>query len=212
MHSLLSSGQSNPAAFRAALAVVSPTDRDAWIDLVLGLDGLPTDDASLPRGCVPYLPCPIDALILIADRAAVQASDVFIDIGSGAGRATVLMHLMTGAAAIGLEIQPPLVLVARDLSTRIGASRVTVVEGDAALTIGTMMNGTVFFLYCPFSGDRLSKVLAALESIAQTRPIRVCCLDLPLPACPWLGLSSQPAKGLDIYSSEGTQPPVTAGR
>lgn len=169
---------------------------------MLGLRGIAFDDgASLPRGCVPYLPSPIDKLIEIAEHADVQASDVFVDVGSGVGRATVLMHLMTGAGAIGLEIQPPLVLASRDLSTRVSAERVAVVEGDAALITGLIMIGSVFFLYCPFSGDRLAKVLADLESIAQTRPIRVCCLDLPLPACPWLALSSQPSEGLDIYRS-----------
>ncbi len=199
---MLSRRQGSPALFRAALAAVSVADRDAWLDLVLGLHEVAADDgASLPPGCVPYLPSPIDKLIEIAEHADVQPSDVFVDVGSGVGRATVLMHLMTGAAAIGLEIQPPLVVASRDLSMRVAAERVAVVHGDAALTAGLMMIGTVFFLYCPFSGDRLEKLLADLESIAQTRPIRVCCLDLPLPPCPWLTLSSQPSAGLDVYRS-----------
>lgn len=200
---MLSRRQGSPAVFRAALEAVSGADRDAWLDLVLGLHEIAADDgASLPPGCVPYLPSPIDKLIEIAEHADVQPSDVFVDVGSGVGRATVLMHLMTGAAAIGLEIQPPLVVASRDLSTRVAAERVTVVHGDAAHTAGRMTSGTVFFLYCPFSGDRLDKLLADLESIAQTRPIRVCCLDLPLPPCPWLTLSSQPSAGLDVYRSD----------
>lgn len=201
MRSQLVRGQASPSAFRAALLAVSPADRDAWIDFVFGLHEIPADDASLPRGCVPYLPSPIDKLLQIAAHADVQPGDVFVDIGSGVGRATLLMHLLTGAAAIGLEIQRPLVLASRDLSARVGAERVAVVEGDAALTTGLIMIGSVFFLYCPFSGTRLAEVLADLESIARTRPLRVCCLDLPLPACPWLTLSSQPSEGLHIYRS-----------
>jgi SAM-dependent methyltransferase len=201
VRSQLAQKQASPPAFRAALEAVAPADRDAWLDLVFGLDEIPADDASLPRGCVPYVPSPIDKLIQIAEHADVQASDVFVDIGSGVGRATALMHLMTGAAAIGLEIQPPLVEASRELSTRVGGGRVSVVEGDAAITTGRIMSGSVFFLYCPFSGDRLARVLAEVESIARTRPIRVCCLDLPLPACPWLALSSQPSEGLAIYRS-----------
>lgn len=202
MRSRLRRREGTPSLFRAALASVAPADRDAWIDLVFGLRGIPPDDdASLPRGCVPYLPSPIDKLLQIAEHADVQPSDVFVDVGSGVGRATVLMHLLTGAAAIGLEIQPPLVLAARDLTSQLGAERVAVIEGDAALTAGLVMIGTVFFLYCPFSGERLAKVLAGLEGIAATRPIRVCCLDLPLPACPWLALVSRPSEGLEIYRS-----------
>jgi hypothetical protein len=113
------------------------------------------------------------------------------------------MHLMTGAAAIGIEIQPRLVLASRDLTTRVGTERVTVIEGDAAATPGLGMVGSVFFLYCPFSGARLANVLAEIESIARTRPVSVCCLDLPLPACSWLALSSQPSEGLAIYRSTG---------
>lgn len=202
MRSQLATRQTSPTLFRAALASVAHADRDAWLDLVLGLCEIPDDDATLPRGCVPYLPSPIDKLLQIAEHANVQPTDVFVDVGSGVGRATALMHLVTGAAAIGLEIQPSLVVASRDLSARLGAERVVVIEGDATLTAGLMMIGTVFFLYCPFSGARLAKVLAGLEDIAQTRQIRVCCLDLPLPACPWLTLSSQPSEGLDIYSSQ----------
>jgi SAM-dependent methyltransferase len=191
----------DPSHFRVALASVPPADRDAWLDRVFGLE-IPSDDsASLPPGCVPYLPAPIDTLIQIAEHADVQASDVFVDVGSGVGRATVLMHLLTGATAIGLEIQPSLVHASRELTKRLGTEQVSVVEGDAALTTGLMLIGTVFFLYCPFSGERLTKVLADLESIARTRRIRVCCLDLPLPECPWLALFSQPSPGLAIYLS-----------
>jgi hypothetical protein len=60
------------------------------------------------------------------------------------------------------------------------------VHGDATELAGYITIGSVFFLYCPFSGERLSKLLGDLEVVAQTRPIRVCCVDLPVPACAWL--------------------------
>jgi SAM-dependent methyltransferase len=211
MRAGLSRDDASPGLFRAALATVAPADRDAWLDLVLGLSELPDDAPALPRGCVPYLPSPVARLIEIADHADVQATDVFVDVGSGVGRAAVLMHLLTGATAIGLEIQPPLVVASRELSARVGATGVAVIEGDAADTTGEMSIGSVFFLYCPFSGDRLMRVLAGLESIAQRRPIRVCCLDLPLPACPWLALASQPSAGLEIYRSTPVTPVAMAG-
>ena len=201
MRSLLLTAKASPAVFRAALTAVSPNDRDAWLDLVFGLEWIPEDDPALPRGCVPYLPCSVDALLQVADHAGVQASDVFVDVGSGVGRAATMIHLATGATAIGLEIQPDLVLAARELATRLSAERINIVEGDAMHTAGRMMIGTVFFLYCPFSGDRVEKVLADLEPIAQTRQIRICCVDLPLPARPWLELMAQPSAGLAIYRS-----------
>jgi|SRR6185437_2790977 len=201
VRSMLERGQQDPSAFRAALLSVPPTDRDAWLDLVLGLGELPDDGPELPRDCVPYLPCPVDALLRMVDQAPVRASDVFVDVGSGLGRAAALVHLLTGAAAIGLEIQPGLVHTARELATRLLVPRISYVEGDAAKLAGFITIGSVFFLYCPFSGDRLAKVLAQLESIARTRPIRVCCVDLPLPPCSWLTLEPQLSGDLAIHRS-----------
>ncbi len=201
VRSLIVRGQQDPSAFRAALLGVPPTERDAWLDLVLGLGELPDDGPELPRDCVPYLPCSVDALVRMVEQAPVRASDVFVDIGSGLGRAAALVHLLTGAAAIGVEIQPALVDAARDLASRLLVSRLSYVEGDAAKLAGLITIGSVFFLYCPFSGDRLTKVLADLELIARTRTIRICCVDLPLPPCSWLTLEPQLSGDLAIYRS-----------
>lgn len=201
IRSLLSSAPPAPAELRAALMRIPPADRDAWLDVVLGLDSLPDDGPALPRGCVPYLPCGVDVLLRMVEHAEVQASDVFVDIGAGVGRAAALVHLVTGASAIGLEIQPALVHAAREMVARSGLSSVAQVEGDAAQLAGFITTGTVFFLYCPFSGERLEKVLDELEAIARTRQIRVCCVDLPLPARPWLTLVSPASEDLEVYRS-----------
>jgi SAM-dependent methyltransferase len=194
-------GQHDPDAFRAALLSVAPTARDAWLNRVLGLHDLPDDGPDLPRGCVPYFPCSVDALLRIVEQARVRSSDVFVDVGSGPGRAAAFVHLLTGAGAIGIEVQPGLVCAARDLTTRLALSRVSFIEGDASTLTGFSAIGSVFFLYCPFSGERLVKVLGELEVVARTRMIRVCCLDLPLPPCPWLALDSPLAGDLAIYRS-----------
>lgn len=194
-------GLHDPASFRAALLSVPPGERDDWVDRVLGLGELPDDDPELPAGCVPYLPCSVDALLRVIEQARVRASDVFVDVGSGLGRAAALVHLLTGASVIGLEIQPRLVLAARDLAARLLLSRASYVEGDAAELAGFITIGSIFFLYCPFSGDRLAKVVADLESIARTRTIRVCCVDLPMPACPWLVPEPPIAPDLAVYRS-----------
>lgn len=189
-----------PLAFRAALLAVPPDARDAWLDRVLGLDALPDDGPELPRGCVPYMPCGVDALLEVVDRANIGPTDVFIDIGSGVGRATALVHLLTGASAIGIEVQSALVQAARDVA-RVVSSSVSTVHGDAVELAGRMMTGTVFFLYCPFSGERLQRALGHLDAIAQTRPIRVCCVDLPLPACAWLVAEPAPTGSVIVYRS-----------
>lgn len=212
MRSLLSSRQATPALFRAALTDVPPAERDAWLDRVLGIDELPEDGPDLPRGCVPYLPCSVDTLLRMVEHADVHATDVFVDVGSGLGRAAALIHFLTGAAAIGIEIQSALARSSRDLTRSLNASRVAVVEGDAVELAGLMTIGSVFFLNCPFSGDRLQTLLDALEPIARTRTIRLCCVNLPLPERPWLAPLSAPSGDLAIYRSTYARPFASARR
>jgi hypothetical protein len=201
VRSRIEHGLHDPTAFREALLGVPYAARDAWVDRVFGLGELPEDGPSLPRDCVPYLPCGVDALLRVVAQAHVGSSDVFVDIGSGVGRATVLVHLLTGARAIGLEVQPALVVASRELATRLAASRVSTVEGDAAELRRFISTGSVFFLYCPFSGDRLARVLASLEAIALTRSIRICCVDLPLPPCRWLTPEPPLSGDVAVYRS-----------
>jgi len=178
-------GAVTPAEFRSALASVPATERDAWANVVLGLETGPDEDGpDLLRGCVLYLPAPVDTIVRAAELASVQATDVFVDIGSGAGRAMALMHLLTGASAIGIEIQAGLVEKSRALARSL--DRVRVVHGDAVALTRSMTMGTVFFLYAPFSGMRLDSVLDDLATLAKTREIRVCVVDLPLAPRPWL--------------------------
>lgn len=188
----ITQGTTDPLQFRAALTNVSPLDRDAWIDAVLGLNEVLDDGPELPKGCVPYLPCAVDGLRRIAELMPVRATDVFVDIGSGVGRAAAVMHLLTGASAMGIEVQSGHVHAARDMVKRLRLSNVTFVQRDAALLGPELATGTVFFLYCPFSGERLEQFLANLEGLAQTRPISICAVDLPLPACSWLERREQP--------------------
>jgi SAM-dependent methyltransferase len=194
-------GRHHALAFRAALLDVPVGQRDAWVDLVLGIDDLPLDGPALPAGGVPYLPCSVEVLLRVVDEAPVRSSDLFVDVGAGPGRAIALVHLLTGAGAVGLEIQPQLVQAAQGLTARLGLSRVSCIEGDAATLAAFMVTGSVFFLYCPFSGARLAKVLDALEPIARARQVRVCCVALPLPPLSWLTRGPGQDGELDIYRS-----------
>jgi SAM-dependent methyltransferase len=186
--------------FREDLSNVPAAERDAWVDRRFGLEAIPEDEP-LPRGCVPYLPCPVDALLRAVEQADVRGSDVFVDVGSGLGRAALVVHLLTGASAIGLEIQPALARASRELAKRLGVARFTAIEGDAVPLAPDAAAGSVFFLYCPFSGERLERVLADLELIARKGPIRVCAVDLPLPARPWLTLAEPASGDLAVYRS-----------
>jgi len=204
--SLIDRNAHDRASFRAALLAVPAAARDAWLDLVLDLGELPEDGPDLPRGCVPYLPCPVDTLLRMTEQAAVTASDIFVDVGSGVGRAAALVHLLTGAATVGIEVQSSLAVTARGLASRIPQARIATVEGDAVRFAGCIPIGSVFFFYCPFGGARLERVVDDLEPIARTRVLRVACVDLPLPPRPWLTLQAPAAGDLAVYRSTAHDP------
>jgi predicted RNA methylase len=176
---------------------VAPHERDAWVDRYFEIDRIPDDSAELPRGCVPYLPCGVDKLLQVAEH--VHADDVFVDVGSGTGRALAFTHLMTGATAIGIEIQSELVRSSRALAKRMNAERISVIEGDATQPSHFIKHGTVFFLYCPFSGERLARFVDDLRSMKQH--VRVCCVDVTLPQRDWLERVSAPSSDVVVYRS-----------
>jgi len=192
----------SPLEFREALLEVPYVDRDSWVDVVLGLDECAEDGPELPRGCVPYLPCAVDALVRIAEKTPVNSTDVFIDIGSGAGRAAALIHLLTGAATIGIEVQTAHLKTTRQLAERLRLSNVTFVQGDAVEMLPADSGATVFFLYCPFSGVRLERFLNQIEGLAQERTISICTVDLPLPEMPWLELRFSNEEDVRIYRNK----------
>lgn len=201
VRSLLRKAELTPERFRAELAGVPAVERDAWFDWVLSLDVIPEDGPSLPRSCTPYLPCSVEALLGVVEHARVDALDVFVDLGSGLGRAAAFVQLCTGASVIGVEIQPELVRASRELARRVALRPFSVIEGDAPSLAGRVTNGTIFFLYCPFSGERLEQTLDGLEPIARTRQIRVCCVDVPLPPRPWLATASCTVLGVTVHES-----------
>lgn len=190
-----------PALFASLLAEIPPQERDAWLDLLWDIDEIAADDPNLPRGCVPYLPCATATVLEAIQQAAVTSDDVFVDVGSGAGRSALLVHLTTGAGCIGLEIQPALARTAQARADWLTLSRMRFIEGDAAELVRFVTVGTVFFLYCPFSGDRLRRFLDGLEDVARARPIRVCCVDMPSLERAWLVRVPSTSSSVDFYRS-----------
>jgi SAM-dependent methyltransferase len=145
-------------------------------------------------------------------EAPVTAEDVFVDLGAGLGKVVLLAHLLVGATARGVELQPDLVLRARAAAAKCGAD-VRFELGDARQA--DLEDGTVFFLYVPFTGPVLAEMLERLRSIASRRAIVVCTLGLDLDRdAPWLARRGIDSFWLAIYDSvvSGVPPRRTEGR
>jgi SAM-dependent methyltransferase len=186
------------AALCERLLAVPFDERDAWIDEVLGFERPPADIPDLPQGSVPYLPCGVNEILALVRDVPVRPEDEFVDLGSGLGRVVILVHLLSGARARGVEIQEPLVRSARARSAGLGLAGVSFVHANAA---DTELDGAVFFFYAPFNGQMLADVLRRVEHVARRRPIVVCAVGLEFRGVPWLKPRQSANVSLALYDS-----------
>jgi len=193
----IQSGKLRGAPLASLLRAVPFVDRDAWIDEVLGIESPPPDISDLPHGSVPYLPCGVDAILTMVLEVVLAPKDEFVDLGSGLGKVAILAHLLSGARAHGIEIQEHLVHSARARCAEL-ALPVSFVCANAA---EVELDGSVFFLYAPFNGKMLARVLGRLEDAARKRPIVVGAVDLELGSVPWLRARKTSSVALTLYDS-----------
>jgi SAM-dependent methyltransferase len=161
----------------AWLASIPPAARDAAVDEYLGIAAPAPSSASPGEHLIGYHPSGVASIVRALIEAPVRVDDVVIDLGAGLGKVVLLAHLLTGATTRGIELQPALVERAREAARRLGASaRFT----HADVRDADLDDGTVFFLYLPFTGPALTRVLQRLHAIAKRRAIVVCSLGLDL--------------------------------
>ena len=136
----------------------------------------------------------------------VTARDVFVDLGAGLGKAVMAVHLLTGARARGVEVQSTLVSEARARAEELGLDGVEFHLSDAVAA--GLDDATVVFLYLPFTGATLQRVLQRLEAVARRRQLVICALGLDLRGAAWLVERPSEEFWLSIYDSriEGAEP------
>ena len=105
-------------------------------------------------------------------RGRIEATDVLIDVGCGKGR-VINWWLRQGLrnAIIGLELDPQ---VAEATQARLRRhSNVKIVVGNAIDTLPR--DGTLFYMYNPFSAEVVQLFAAALTDLGRVRggPVRV---------------------------------------
>ena len=193
----IQSGALRGAALRDRLLSIPFFDRDAWTDELLGIESPPPDIRDLPRGSVPYLPCGIESILAMVLEVPLRPDDDFVDLGSGLGRVAILAHLLSGARARGVEIQEHLVRTAEARCVELGLP-VSFVRANAA---DVALDGSSFFLYAPFNGEMLARVLRRLEDVARRRPIVVCAVNVELRGVNWLRRRQTSSVALELYDS-----------
>jgi len=118
-----------------------------------------------------YQPTPARIIFELVEKAQLTGEDVFYDVGSGLGHVPILVNLLSGAAAKGIEFEPAYGDYASLCAADLNLSRVTFIQADARTA--DYSDGTVFFIYTPFEGRMLQAVLARLRGEAHRRRIRL---------------------------------------
>ncbi len=123
-----------------------------------------------------YEPTPVaqaEALLDASPLAPEHAT--FVDLGAGMGRVLLLAARRPFRAVIGVEISPALVEIAREnLATAHDGQRVArdvkIVHADAA-AYAFPRGDLVIFMYNPFRGPVLDRVLANVRTTAEERDV-----------------------------------------
>lgn len=202
------SGPDIPRGERLARAIAErpPLGRDRFVDSLLGIPEAGAADrygagVSAPTERIDFVPSGVSAIADAILQARIGPGDVFVDIGAGFGRVAALVHLLTGARARGIELQPELVARGRAWldSLDLTAADVSLDEGDAL--VAHLSPGTVFYLYLPFIGDTQRAFLGRLEGISREREIAVCALGVDLRYAAWLRSTDSESLWMTAYAS-----------
>lgn len=188
----------HPSAFRASLLAVSADEREDFVNAQLGFTELPDDARDLSPDVLLSFPSAVEEIVALVDALPLRAEHVFVDVGSGTGRAAILAHLLSGARTQGIELQAHLVEFARARAGALGLADVAFTHGDAA---EMDLAGDVFFLYAPARGALLTRIVQRLERLSTRKPIAVCTVALDLRGCAWLRPRRTACETLTIYES-----------
>jgi hypothetical protein len=167
-----------------------PAGFDSLDDLITGIllpETAPEAKYELSPGMIYYEPTPARVIFKLVRQLNLINSDVFYDLGSGLGHVSALVHLLTGARAVGVEIDPDFSSYASRQAMNLNLPMVTYLNQDARLADYSC--GTIFFMYTPFEGKVLNTVLRRLRGEAIRRSIQVCTAGFcvyKVADCSWL--------------------------
>jgi hypothetical protein len=175
-----------------------PAERDEAFERLLGIVHA---EAPKPPGDdrMPYMPSALAPIVRTVLDVPITGDDVFVDLGAGLGKATMAVHLLTGARARGIEVQADLVAEGGARARDLGLHDVSFVEADAL--DADLTDATVIFLYLPFTGDVLAGVMRRIEAVARRRDLVLCALGLDLRGFDWIAERPGDEFWLSLYDT-----------
>ena len=144
---------------------------DAFINGLLLIGAAPGETKEREPDMVPYQPTPARVILELVEQADLRQGGVFYDVGSGLGQVAMLVNLLGGIRAKGVEFEPAYCDYARRCARELNLPHVEFINVDAREA--DYSDGTVFYMYTPFKGRLLEEVLEKLKGEVRKRPIWV---------------------------------------
>jgi len=144
---------------------------DIFINGLTLFQTVPEPTKNLEPEMVYYQKTPARIVFELAERSHFTKEDVFVDLGSGLGQVTILINLLAGITARGIEFEPAFCDYAGDCAANLSLSNVTFINADARKA--DYSEGTVFFMFTPFRGEILQEVLEMLRKESLRRKIKI---------------------------------------
>jgi hypothetical protein len=144
---------------------------DAFVNGLFSDRPLPEETMALLPGMVSFHKTPVRVVFELIKIAEMDSADVFFDIGSGLGQVVLLVNLISGASARGIEYEPAFCDYANAVASPLHLTDTAFINADALE--GDYTAGTVFFLYTPFEGNMLRDMLGLLRQASRDRMIRI---------------------------------------
>jgi len=144
---------------------------DMFINGLSLFETMPEQTKELEPEMVFYQKTPARIVFELVEKASFRKEDVFFDLGSGLGQVAILVNLLAGVTAKGVEFEPAFCDYANDCTAALNLPKVTLINVDARKA--DYSEGTVFFMFTPFMGGILQEVLEVLRKQSLRRKIKI---------------------------------------
>jgi protein-L-isoaspartate O-methyltransferase len=189
-------------ALRTLFEAPAALERDHFVEELLGIAYPPLDEPAPVPELIAYTPSGYDEIVHAIDATGLGPGDCFLDVGSGLGKAVMLAALLTGAVSCGVERDPKLHALAESAARALALKSVRFEQADALEMV--VPDADVVFMYLPFTGSTLARVLerlldAARTGRARTRSRFLCSAALDLARYPDFTPLGSPQSWLQVY-------------
>ena len=191
-------GKLDRRAFLAELRAAPLATRDHLVEELLDIAYPPLGEWQLPSEAVPYAPSGVAEILFALENARLGPHESFVDLGSGLGKVVLLVALLSGARAHGIELDPRLVGDSRAAAAGLGLHNAHFSEAD--IRVAPLPQADVYYMFIPVL--RSTEIARRLAADAAGRHFLLFSSALDLRALPWLAACNRASYWLEMYETQ----------